>query len=103
MNKFTPGPWVHSTAGYGRGDIFIVDECFVAKDGDDVALCENIIDPNTGDPSEANARLIEAAPDLLEALEETFTMIGERLLKDTFGYEWYEKASAAISRARGEA
>ena len=51
----------------------------------------------------ANAHLIAAAPDLLEALEEAISMLGSRLIKDTFGYDWHEKATAAIARARGEA
>jgi len=41
--------------------------------------------------------------DLLSSLDGAIYMIGERLIKDTFGYEWYEEAAAAIARARGEA
>jgi len=45
-------------------------EYFVRRPGDDVAIASEIIDPANDDaPSEANARLIAAAPYLLAALE----------------------------------
>lgn len=98
MNKHTPGRWIHNDAGYGRGNDFVLDECFVARDGDDVAICADIIDPETGDPSEANARLIAAAPDLLEALSEIINDGGKFVMT----HELHRKARAAIARARGE-
>lgn len=50
------------------------------------------------------AEALESQRDgLLSSLEEAIDMIGERLIKDTFGYEWYEEATAAIDKARGEA
>jgi hypothetical protein len=52
--------------------------------------------------SEELAHLIEAAPELLECLQATFDMIGERLLDDVFGYEWLAKAKAALAKAREE-
>lgn len=54
------------------------------------------------DEAKANARLIAAAPDLLDALQEAISMLGSRLIKDTFGYEWHEKATSAIAKATGE-
>ena len=98
MNKYTTGRWIHNAAGYGRGNDFVLDECFVARDGDDVAICADIIDPETGDPSEANARLIAAAPDLLEALECLLASVDHEL----YGIA-ISRARKAIAKSRGEA
>ena len=48
---------------------------------------------------EANARLIAAAPDLLEALEK-FTLLNPDHYKDIAGF--IKNAQAAISKAKGE-
>lgn len=74
MSKHTPGPWAVNTAGTGdsKGRI-VIDEIYVyAPDSgaDDVAIAADIADPLTGQPSEANARLIALAPTLLAALRE---------------------------------
>ena len=72
MSKYTPGPWAINTAGSAKaGQPFKVTEIYVyAPDTqDDVAICADVIDPVTQAPSEANACLIAAAPDLLEALK----------------------------------
>jgi hypothetical protein len=64
--KHTPGPWFVSTATHlTLGAILAVS----AKEGDGVdAVC--IVDLLPGDEeSKANARLISASPDLLEALQ----------------------------------
>ena len=74
MSGFTPGPWVprraakpDNTGGYDWAiiapDKAIVAECFEVVD-----WAENGVDFDTR-PVEANARLIAAAPDLLEALQ----------------------------------
>ena len=72
MSKFTPGPWVTNTAGSAkRGEPFKITEIYVyaPKTQDDTAICGDVIDPVTQEPSEANARLIAAAPALYEALK----------------------------------
>ena len=71
MSKYTPGPWAINTAGSAKaGQPFKVTEIYVyAPDTqDDVAICADVIDPVTQAPSEANARLIAAAPDMASAL-----------------------------------
>ena len=63
--KHTPGPWEAAAAsGYGSPRTL-----FIRRVEDDVSIADNIIDPETDKPSEANARLLAAAPDLLEALQ----------------------------------
>ena len=67
MSKFTPGPWVTNTAGSAkRGEPFKITEIYVyaPKTQDDTAICGDVIDPVTQEPSDANARLIAAAPAL---------------------------------------
>lgn len=60
MSKHTPGPWIY----IGNGDIVARSEnyCGGEKDIASVFLTAN-------DEDEANARLIAAAPELLEALQ----------------------------------
>jgi hypothetical protein len=63
--KHTDGDW-QAERSQGAGGYF---EWFVRRDGDAVAIASDITDPETGQPSEANAVLMAAAPRLLEALE----------------------------------
>jgi hypothetical protein len=69
-SKHTPGPWGVSHGGHGSPHGFVIDEYYVLNRtlADDVAIAADIVDPATQMPSEANARLIAAAPELLEAL-----------------------------------
>lgn len=66
-----------------------------------MAVAADIADPLTGQPSEANARLIAAAPDLIELLQ---TMphpehrTGITHLTDEW-CEWDAKRRAAIAKA----
>ena len=59
--KHTPGPWFAKRAG--DGGYF---EWYVGRDGENCPIAEDIADPMTRDPSEANAHLIAAAPTLYE-------------------------------------
>jgi len=65
----TPGPWVVNSAGSAkRGEPFKVTEFYVyaPKVQDDTAICADVIDPVTQEPSEANAAYIAAAsPDAI--------------------------------------
>lgn len=52
----------------------------------------------------ANARLIAAAPELLEALEEFYHLIDDAHDGDrVFTFELAQKAKAAIAKAKGDA
>lgn len=131
MSKHTPGPWEVSHGGHGSPHGFVIDEYYVLNRtvADDVAIAADIVDPATQMPSEANARLIAAAPDLLEACQ----MFAEWLRREDAGSEghpwagkrgtpdceaawrkWYDEnlrlcglaqelARAAIAKATGEA
>lgn len=100
----TPGPWVRDTAsGFG---------CDVrAENGRKVAATWGI---NNGDPyrpayraeCDANARLIAAAPELLEVLEDLtshmtcFLALNQHEPGGEFE-QWAERALAAVAKARG--
>lgn len=92
MNAHTPGPW-KATDKVGN-NIFHID----ASTRGGVAFCDN----------EANAALIAAAPDLLEAMEALFK---ECAMVHKYGGEIYNQkeadaaiqaAKAAIAKAKGE-
>lgn len=93
----TPGPWVY----IGNGDIVARSEkyCGGEKDIASVFLTAN-------DEDEANARLIAAAPDLLEALNlgytQTMDYIQRNHLSGSENNQWLVLARAAIAKATGE-
>ena len=121
MNKHTPGPWKYGAELSSRTGEWLIS--FDAGNrGRGIGIAETR--PGSGQ-EEANARLIAAAPDLLEACE-TFH---EWLVREEIGFankwdrnteegeakwrEWYgenlrlcalaqEQARAAIAKAKGE-
>lgn len=90
MTKHTPGPW--HCRPYG--------DSFVATCGNAdkrVAYCYAVFEDRSKDEAEANARLIAAAPELLEALEKAHacaTLPDDGTCDGCF-------VSAAIAKARG--
>lgn len=101
--KHTPGPWHVGNdfeAGIGRG-WFVSGSGFVRA---------NMVGPV--DACEANARLIAAAPDLLDALREALHEINEEIeQRKCSGNDEYwaalqaiwERGDAAIRKAEGRA
>jgi hypothetical protein len=99
--KNTPGPWQIVMAGDGPAKPVIADDNFaslltvVHEDGIKFAAVYN----------EADARLIAAAPELLEALIVCESNISSLLASNhpkVFG-EWLAVVRAAIARATGDA
>lgn len=91
MNKFTPGPWK-------VGNKFEVGK---VSDADDQSF--GMIDPLAdvyGENKEADAKLISAAPDLLEALQGMLQVYGG-VKWDTCSVEieLQEMAKSAIAKA----
>lgn len=98
-NKWTPGPWKWNVETYApvEGQIEILGEA-----GENVSKIPTHYPNNTG-----NALLIAAAPELYEALAGFFAQdiacpfgMNDGRLKDW--QEWYEKARAALAKARGD-
>ncbi len=92
-NQITPGPWAVERAD---------DAYCIANVGNLVIMpCGGKV---KHDNAEADARLISAAPDLLEALEmivaeaDSYTARTGKPI-----YNWLDQARAAIAKARGEA
>lgn len=93
MAKHTPGPWItkESTEHWGRVDVTVC----AAFTANDVATAWQ----GTTAVNRANARLIAAAPDLLEALNDFPFSID---WTDDQLWAWSEKARSAIAKATGE-
>ena len=95
MSGYTPGPW---TRGYGN---YVYRDDGSPRDGQSlIATCM----PLNGAMDElqiafANARLIAAAPELLEALEDMLTLMGP--LDDVEHIRRKQAALAAIAKAKG--
>ena len=101
-SKHTPGPW----------EVFDdVEGCeFPGIDnaGESIVLCGSIFDDGgiRGDTKEerlANARLIAAAPDMLEAIEETLQSVVMNRMYDTIeiSRDAIELLRAALAKAKG--
>jgi hypothetical protein len=108
-NRHTPGPWLvwdskgteridHTTGVYRQLDS--TDEQIIALCDEDLSL--------SSDEQLANARLIAAAPELLEALEELaeraaiLSALSPRSAASTLLGMAHTKAKRAIAKARGE-
>jgi hypothetical protein len=80
----TPGPWAYrAMAGY----------CTQIDGADGHTIC--CFDE---DPGDADAKLITAAPELLEALQ---SALKQAEFEEHAERPWHEKARAAIARATG--
>jgi hypothetical protein len=122
MSKHTPGPWVAlfpEARRYYEGVDVTNFEVLTQKtraqfraegldhydrSNEDVANVSIVSNQfwwdMTDDEAKANARLIAAAPELLEALEKALNESG--CDGDQCGTEWHELARAAIAKAKGE-
>ena len=109
MTKHTPGPW-EIAGGYDGGW-----QIEYSADGEYRVIAARMPWPNRAMESEANARLIVSAPDLLEALKDAAAMIEDhyrqalglasKAKKDKACREHVviAKARAAIAKAEGNA
>ena len=124
--KHTPGPWDVPNIGYVRKDgaLYPIAPSEKKKHGESWIDMRKRIEPELNAREEealANARLIAAAPDLLEALEDAVRLIVEHVPDDALGYDssgdieeahltfsWSGKdealhyLNAAIAKAKGE-
>jgi hypothetical protein len=114
--KFTPGPWIYEPGGGHapnsiRGSESVqVNGWLERRNGISNAsysdrVCENLGDTSLPGPA-ANARLIAAAPELLEALEFFLYCVkdGKAFMHrtgDAFAVEAIARARAAIAKAEG--
>ena len=98
MSKHTPGPWF-----IGKSDDLDQIHCIDAKTKSGLLEVCKVWgvkrDTREDDQSKANAHLISAAPDLLEALE---NLLAVREGKGGTRYDCDEIARSAIAKAKGE-
>lgn len=105
-SKHTPGPWkVHPREGMARSyyGTHVAASHYstpgVSSGRDSVCDC-------TGEHQDANARLIAAAPELLEALRtlvsRDFAYYGGFVMDCNITMEEVQRARAAIAKAEGE-
>lgn len=96
--KHTPGPWhvVHNSWEYSS--IGSVDDQLICR-----VEINNASTEKTQDAyeiiKEANAHLIAAAPELLEALEQLLPKLSQ--LQDESAFTWPEKIEKLIAKAKG--
>ena len=93
MSGHTPGPWEMTKAGFDR---HLIRHALTGKDHVPGYIAEV---NNIGSSFNANARLIAAAPELLEAL---IALYDDALELDIEKRPLYVAARAAIARATGE-
>ena len=92
MSKHTPGPWSVTARSNNMIDVIHANR---APGAITLALCRVQARQSWLKEAEANARLIAAAPEMLEALETAYYNEG--------GYQaWKEQVRAAIRKATGE-
>ena len=100
--KHTPGPWYADKRGniWRRPPHQLYENGGIVAGDKPLAIVERgwIGEELLGYPVEANARLIAAAPDLLEALQSFSGFIDDA----TIGDVWIEKKNAAIAKATQE-
>jgi hypothetical protein len=91
MSEHTPGPWHVGESGV------------TVFSNDDIRICSAGCHPQA-EINAANARLIAAAPDLLEALEIAKNTVECASIDIQTGDElpWYRAAKKAIAKAKGE-
>jgi hypothetical protein len=87
MSRHTPGPWVVESLVDGYDIHAPQAGCFIATTSDPEMVWGAVTRKD-------DARLIAAAPELLEALEIALDCAGDAW--------WAEKADAAIAKAKGE-
>ena len=96
MSTHTPGPWVIDW-NVSRLDVFSADAFTLIA-----CLRRSSLSPGIDETSKANARLIAAAPELLEACRRARMAMGAHAGANANFQREYELLDEAISKAAGE-
>lgn len=95
--KHTPGPWTYGRVRLGQGFAeWIVTAIHHERGRSNVLIAGDTQNHTPSDEAEANARLIAAAPDLLEAVRDMISDHGD-LSEATLAF-----ARAALAKAVAE-
>jgi hypothetical protein len=90
--------WQVETATSSRSEDI---EYFIRRDGDNIAIASDIINPETWQPSKKIADLLCAAPDLLEAAKQALQVFVDQGWDDDLSAA--KSLKAAIVKAEGKA
>lgn len=98
MSKHTPGPWTITgpgkyIPGFSDGGDYAIEDAA----GQIIAEAIHQVDRSEFRPAEANARLIAAAPEMLEALRRSLSWLSSYPGEGAMGC--YDQARAAIAKA----
>lgn len=109
MSNHTPGPWTWTRSadnGYFSINIHQADDAGETQHSSDIGFIAQHFVVDAPLIAEANAKLLAAAPELLEALQDMLS--GWRYIReshgDLYGVGWdraQEKAESAIAKAEG--
>lgn len=110
MNKYTPGPWFAKEVQTSCGRCFKVGPVEVIEGSHGAIILYDdftFLNPHSTGVAKANAALISAAPDLLDALLDMLSgwIYIREVHGDMYGVGWdraQEKAEFAIKKSRGE-
>lgn len=86
MKNHTPGPW-HTVSVYADYEVRTTADAMVA-----------VVNPVRCESAE-NARLIAAAPELLDALRGAVALFACQCHKDCTALNWLDRAEAALAKA----
>lgn len=95
MSQHTPGPWRYYTKPQPNGCPIIGTRGLMVA-----MLAHSINHQDQIEEALANARLIAAAPELLDIATEIMS-IGDSLVRDIYGSEFLESIKQAIAKATG--
>jgi hypothetical protein len=102
MSKYTAGPWIQAGPSYGGKKMVYTSEIHTEEPDEDCVYQEICNMPRWcvefDEENEANAQLISAAPDLLEALQTMVDKLGPTPSEKVKGLA---EARAAIKKAIG--
>jgi hypothetical protein len=105
MSKHTPGPWKAQLREFPEGQWFLEGQWEVVSMCEPERLIAEAAPHIDSDSEEANARLIAAAPDLLEALISATRCLAWHVDEHGRSHEMdevaMERARAAIAKAKG--
>jgi hypothetical protein len=95
--KPTPGPWYIKTRQARFDPTVVIEDGVCGPDGEQIKVCGMTLTSSA--EAKANARLIAAAPEMLEALREIIAVAEGKHLRPIMGIDAVRRA---IAKATGE-
>jgi len=100
MTEHTPGPWRLHQWSKAAGNPGVYSRVSANRDdAGDIDVCRFDLFPDADDEHEANAKLIAAAPDMLESLQATLKYL--ECYASPEANELWSKVGEAIAKATG--